>query len=128
MPPEVVEVVAETKCEACDEAKRLAAEVKAELDTPQVKCARCPEAIQWIRTMVKAGKMPPAEAYTHLVTFTESDESFDTLKAEVEARTIAPVKAEQLFVAGGTSQPDPQSTVDEAWLSKQRRLAGLVSN
>lgn len=113
------------KCESCDEAKRLADLIKAELDAP-VKCARCPEAVTWVGSMLKAGRMAPAEARAYLDQFVADDSQFETVKATVEARpVVTSQKAQPLFVAGGTSQPDVQTTVDEDWMAKQRRLAGI---
>lgn len=113
------------KCEPCEEAARLADELKAELSTvaAPVKCSRCPEAVGWIRSMVKAGKMSAVEAFSHLDVFTESDATFDGLKAEVEGRTIAPAKA-QVFIAGGQAS-NTEDSVDAEHMNKQRRLAGL---
>lgn len=85
------------KCAECDEAKRLADELTAELKAEQSKprCARCPDAIRWIKNMVKAGKMTIDEALVEVQNFTVSDETFDVLKATVEARTPAGIiKAE----------------------------------
>src|SRR6185369_10347875 len=88
-----------------------------------IKCARCPEAVTWVRSMVKAGKLAPAEAFSHLDVFQESDATFEAVKAEVEARVIAPAKA-QLQIAGG--QPlVAADTIDPEHMNKQRRLAGL---
>lgn len=119
----------EEKCESCDEAKRLADTLRAELaavpETVVAKCARCPEAVNWVRSMVKAGKMPATEAFQHLDTFVESDTTFDAVKAEVEARTIVPAKAEGLRIAGGARSTGDDS-IDPEFMNKQRRLAGLA--
>lgn len=117
--------VEEAPCTQCDEAKRLAAEVRAEIAVePVQKCARCPQAVEWVRSMVKAGKVKPAEAFAYLDTFSESDATFDEIKAEVEGRVIAPAKA-QVFIAGGQQIANLDDVVDEGHMNKQRRLAGL---
>ena len=117
--------VEEVPCTQCDEAKRLAAEVRAEIAAEPVKCARCPQAVEWVRNMVKAGRVKPAEAFAYLDTFSESDATFDEIKAEVEARPlIAPAKA-QVFIAGGQQVANTDDVIDETHMNRQRRLAGL---
>lgn len=123
----------EEKCLPCEEAKRLGDQLKAELATPAVeKCARCPEAIGWIRGMVKAAKVSPAEAFTLIDRFTSDDAGFDELRNEVEGRTSLGIsKARQadllpnLSIVNPNSGIDPQSTIDPEHMAKQRRLAGL---
>jgi hypothetical protein len=113
------------KCEPCEEAQRLADAIKADLDKP-VKCARCPEAVTWVGSMLKAGRMAPAEARSYLDQFVADDSAFEEVKAAVEARpAVQTQKATPLFVAGGSTQVNIQETVDEDWLNKQRRLAGI---
>lgn len=126
---DVIPAVTE-RCIPCEEAAVLAAQVKAELllaETPAVKCARCPEAVQWVRSMVKAGKMSAVKAFGYLDEFTKSDETFEALKAEIEAAPVisVPIKAEQVFIAGGQATTGSQDTIDPAHMAKQRRLAGL---
>lgn len=119
------------KCETCEEAQRLADALKAELTAEPKKCARCPEAINAIRGWVKAGKVAPSEAFTLIDRFVESDDGFDELKSEVEARTVvtqAKAKAEPVYIAGGQGQPstdDLFAPVDEAHMNRQRKLVGL---
>ena len=128
----------EEKCLACDEAEELAKGIKAEIAQEvagTLKCAKCPEAVNWVKAMFKAGKINATEAFEHLETFTKSDDTYDTIKAEVEARTVV-VKSAQvgvvkstpavadLFVAGGQGS-DPQSSIDQEHMNKQRRLVGL---
>jgi len=116
------------KCESCDEAKRLADELRTELSQPATnRCAKCPDAIRWVRAMVKAGKMPVTEAFDHIEVFTVSDETFDAVKAEVEGRSLVPAKAQKdVYIAGGNAAPDAQLAVDESWMAKQRRVAGYT--
>lgn len=117
------------KCIACDEAKALAETIKAEITEAveqPVKCARCPEAVTWVQTMFKAGRIKPGEAFVYLEQFTESDAQFDTVKAEVEARNPLMVKAQvtELLIAGG--QPvTPQTQIDGEYMNRQRRMVGL---
>jgi hypothetical protein len=130
------------KCEACDEAAREAEALKAELSAAPARCSRCPEAIRQIREYVKAGRMAPAEAFVAIDRFTKSDDGLDLWKAEIEGRDLAAgvraamavvtnpdtMKAEPLFIAGGSPKPDADdmfAPVDEAHMNKQRRLAGL---
>lgn len=123
---EIAPMDVEEKCESCDEAKRLADGILAELNKP-AKCARCPEAVTWVGTMLKAGKMPPAEARTYLTQFVTDDTGFDEVKAIVEGRTVLSVVAPQkaaLLIAGGSSV-DTDTQVDETWMAKQRKLAGI---
>lgn len=118
------ETMADTeKCEACEEAEKLAAEVRAEIDSAEkpAKCARCPEAVQWVRTTFKAGKMSPTEAQEYLTIFTKSDELFDDAKAKFETRTpTSSTQKAELRIAAGQGQPNVQETVNEAWIEKQK--------
>lgn len=117
------------KCANCDAAAELANAIKAEIASDvdnSTKCAKCPEAVDWVKTMYKAGKIKATEAFAYLDTFVKSDETYAAIKAEVEGRAVslqAPVKAE-LFVAGGTSS-DPNSQIDQDHMNKQRKLVGL---
>ncbi len=133
---EDMEVKSEEKCLACDEAEELAKGIKAEIEAEvgTRKCARCPEAVTWVKSMFKAAKIDAKEAFSFLDAFTKSDETFDTVKAEVEARTViskaavvsvVKAKAEDLFIAGGAGNTDPQATIDQDHMNKQRRLVGL---
>lgn len=116
----------EEKCESCDEAKRLADGILADLDKP-AKCARCPEAVTWVGSMLKAGRMSPTEARGYLNTFVRDDADFETVKATVEARpAVAAVSSTQkadLYIAGGTIAND--DAIDPVWMEKQRKLAGI---
>lgn len=117
------EVVDPEKCLPCEEAARMAAEFKAEMAAP-TRCAKCPEAVGWIRSMVKAGRMAATEAFGYLETFVQSDETFEAVKAEVEGRALVPAKAEKVLIFGGAPSTD-DSHVDPDHMAKQRRLAGL---
>lgn len=112
------------KCAACDEAKRMADEVKAEI-AGAVKCARCPEAVTWVKAMFKAGRITPTEAFGYLDTFTQSDDTFAAVKAEVEGRSITKAQPNGLFIAGGGNAVDPQTVVDPEHMNKQRKLLGI---
>jgi hypothetical protein len=136
---EPMEVINTEKCESCEEALRLAEELKAELAVSEpAKCSRCPEAVRTVGAYVKAGRITPAEAFSALDRFTKSDDGLDAYVAEIEARqplravavaqpvtSVVPAKAEPLFIAGGASQPSIETTIDAEHMNKQRRLAGL---
>ena len=122
----------EEKCLPCEEAKRKGDLLKAELAAPATvaKCSRCPEAIDWIRGMVKAAKVAPLEAFQLIDRFSESDDGFDEFKATIEARTSLGIsKARQDGLNLTLVQPnvgiDPETLVDPEHMNKQRRLAGL---
>lgn len=102
---EDVTVSDSTRCLPCEEAQREADALKAEIEAETSKCQMCPDAIRWTRTMFKAAKITPEEAFGFIERFTKSDEGFETVKAEVEARTVVP-STMKAFMAGG--QPDPE--------------------
>lgn len=119
---EEIKTMADEKCATCDENETLATEIKTELE--QVGCVRCKEALNWVRSMVKAGKLPVKEAFPLLEEFKASDDTFDAVKAEWENKPLVPQKA-ALFIAGG-SNTKAEDTIDEAFMNKQRRIAGLI--
>lgn len=119
-----------TKCLPCEEAEREAAALKAEIEAEiaaPTRCLKCPAAIQWTRTMFKAAKITADEAFGFIERFTKSDEGFETVQTEIEARTVVPSNS-KAFIAGGTFNPEKQvigqddTFKDEAWLDKQREM------
>jgi hypothetical protein len=125
----------EEKCLPCEEAKRKGDQLKAELagsitEPETVRCARCPEAVDWVGNMVKAGKLPAIEAFSLIDLFSGDDTQFDAKQLEIEARTpLGMTKARQDSLKLNLVAPhvgaDPQSTVDNDHMNKQRRLVGL---
>lgn len=127
------------KCEACDEADALKAEaeaLKAEQEQAS-KCKTCPEAVQYIRTAMKAGKIAPDQAILLADEFKLDDTRFPAFKAELEKIDVEHVitskasrnglKLEDLRIAGGSaSDPDTiQSTTDKEYQNRRRRQLGL---
>lgn len=127
---EDVTVSDSTKCLPCEEAEREAAALKAEIEAEiasPTRCQKCPAAIQWTRTMFKAAKITPEEAFGFIERFTKSDDGFEEVQATIEARTVVPSN-QKAFIAGGQFNPEKQvvgpddSFKDEKWLESQRAM------
>lgn len=141
-PDTIVEVQEETdpmpeKCLPCEEAARLRDEALSEIAEAETsKCQKCPEAVTWVRTQFKAGKLSPAKARQLLDEFVESDERFEAVKAELEKpkAKAQPVDINEvtaptadLYLLGGTESKDkdPQAVVDMDFIERAKRQAGM---
>lgn len=139
------EIVA--KCETCpDGLKETADNMKAEFEEMEkaegtadsmVKCQPCLDALNWIRTVVKAGKLRVDEAYPLLdsVQTEEGAKKLDLIKAEIEGRNvlsaISVAKAQKVDATGDvqlfqlTNHQKNKDEIDPAYLNRMRNIVGL---
>lgn len=115
-------------CPKCDEARKLADALKAELNAE--KCGKCPDAVNLIKAAVTEGFMSPKEAFIQLERFTEDDDAYTELyndiKAKREAGTIKAKKPDEpLSFVPPPAVKNVDTDVDQEFMNKMRKSVGL---
>lgn len=129
------------KCEKCDEVAAEQAELlrteiatlKAEQEAKPKECLPCRNAVNWVRTMVKANKLGLDEALNLVDKYEVDATGWETFKEEVEARdttirtAIAKAQASgaKFDVVIGDTGGDPQNKVDNSYLERMRSQVNM---
>lgn len=139
-----IEIMA--KCETCpDGLKEQADMLKAELDEMEkaegtadsmIKCQPCQDALNWIRTVVKAGKLRVDEAYPLLESVQTMDgvNKLALIKDEIESRNVFaanPFAKAQKVAANEdvgvrilTNHTKDANSIDPEYMERLRKIAG----